>query len=722
MIPMRLPRAAFVAVVLSSASVVGAAASLWSRGGPEGASVTVLADDPQSPQTVYAASYDGGIWKTTDGAAHWKPAYGGLPTLYGHFAPINAIAVDPAVSSRVYAAMNIGLYESDDSGTSWSESGASVLKGKFLNAIAIDPNSSSTVFVGTSSGVYVSTDAGVNWKPSNAGLVDGSGHTPGVESLVVNPAVSSSIIAGTNGAGTFLSTNGGQSWTKFGGTALDDVDVTGLMADPGNIDSVYALSPEIGLLHLVPSGSAGAAAVVRGDAGQNWANLVDDNWVKFIEQTEECGGSPCFQVFILLLFRGPKPLLAASPAPFASGSVTEMLVGTSGRGIFHSLDDGSTFTAINDGLPSSAISSIVGDPSSLTRYAGSGVAGVAKTTDDARWSAANTGLFAAEVYSLAASKSSPSIVYAATDASIFKSSDAGVSWQNLTSVGVDQQVWPVLAVDPTNPSVVYAATDEKGVIKTSNGGGSWTAMQTGLTTTAIGALAIDPTAHATIYAATVDGMYGSVDGAAHWTLLSADVSDMHALAIDPVAHQTVYTGGFGGVFRSTDGGANWSRISGSNPFVDSSGVAGIAVDPSSHTTVYVANQQGIWKTSDGGASWRNLTAGLPDTLEPSVSAVAITPGTPSTIYIAFVGVVRGAGNGVYKSTNGGASWTAVEPGLDDAGVDALAVSSGSSPILYAGTLGGGVFRSPPAAAPPPPGKRRIIPVQTAQPVPAERPH
>jgi photosystem II stability/assembly factor-like uncharacterized protein len=190
---------------------------------------------------------------------------------------------------------------------------------------------------------------------------------------------------------------------------------------------------------------------------------------------------------------------------------------------------------------------------------------------------------------------------------------------------------------------------------------------------------------------------------------------VHALAIDPVSHQTIYAGGFGGVFRSTDGGTSWSRISGSNGFVDSSGTAGIAVDTASHTNVYVADQQGIWKTSDGGASWNNLTPGLPDAILPSVSAVVIAPGTPSTIFVAFVGVIRGPGNGVYRSTNGGASWTAVEPGLDNAGVQALAISAGSTPILYAGTVGGGVFRSPAAAPPPPPGKRRIIPVHPAPP-------
>jgi hypothetical protein len=54
-------------------------------------------------------------------------------------------------------------------------------------------------------------------------------------------------------------------------------------------------------------------------------------------------------------------------------------------------------------------------------------------------------------------------------------------------------------------------------------------------------------------------------------------------------------------------------------------------------------------------------------------------------------------------------------------VAALAVSSGSSPILYAGTVGGGVFRSPAAEPPPPPGKRKVIPVHPAPPKKVKEP-
>lgn len=463
-----------------------AASSLWSVGGPGGGSISVLAMDPQHATTIYAGTADGGIWKTTDATAHWTPALAGLPMFAGHPLPINAIAVDPTVASRAYAATNRGLFKTDDGGTSWTQTGASVLEG-FLNVIGINPTSSSTVFVGTSSGIFVSADAGANWSPSNTGLVDGQGQTPTVLSLLINPDVSSSMIAGTRDAGTFLSTDGGQSWKKFGGTALDGVDVTGLVVDPENIASVYALSPELGVFRTAPPSNATVSAIVRDEGENDWESLLDDLFLDVFEE-EICGGSPCFAEFLLLYFFSPTS--AAAPAPFASGNLPEFMVGTSGLGIFHSIDGGATFTAINDGLPSFGVSAIAGVGSSSTRYAGFGGAGVAKTTDDAHWTTANNGLLASEVGAVAVAPSSPTIVYAVTGSSIFKSFDAGVSWQNLTSIGIDQQLFPALAVDPTNSSIVYAASDEKGVIKTSNGGSSWSASNTGISTTGVDSFAI----------------------------------------------------------------------------------------------------------------------------------------------------------------------------------------------------------------------------------------
>jgi photosystem II stability/assembly factor-like uncharacterized protein len=380
------------------------------------------------------------------------------------------------------------------------------------------------------------------------------------------------------------------------------------------------------------------------------------------------------------------------------------------------VDGGATVSPINSGLPSLAISAIAGDSESLTRYAGTGDAGVAKTTDDAHWAAANTGLYASEISAVATAKSSSNIVYAATEAQIFKSIDSGVSWRNLTSIGVDQQVFPALAVDPTNPSIVYSATDAQGVIKSTNGGSSWSASNTGITTTGVDSFAIVPSSPQTIYAGTDGGIYKSTDGGAHWAALSgaSTLPTVRSLAIDPANVQTLFAGTDDGIFRSTDGGAHWTDVTGSNSFLQTQ-IHQIAIDPAAHTHVYLATHNGVWKGTDGGAgSWTEIDFDIPSTSgQPDSPAIVIEPG--SKIDVAVVGTQIGPGNGVYRSTDGGTTWTALDAGLTIGDVQALALSSGSTPILYAGTVGGGVFRSPAAPPPPPPGKRKIIPAHPGLP-------
>ena len=684
--------------------------------------MTVLAADPQNPRTIYAGTLDGGIWKTTDGAAHWSPASDGLKRVSGGFVAIDSIVVDPVVSTRVYALPFIGLYKSDDGGRNWATIGAGVLDGLEVLAVAIDPKASSTIYAGTSRGVYVSRDAGVTWTPSNSGLVAaGAGgaskagvqlNPPSVSAVAVSPQDSASVMVGTQGAGTFASGDGGATWTKCGGNSVDDLDAGKFDLIPGLAPGVYEFTPEAGLYDLVPGPGLRLEEWLLG----HWEKLEGD-------ARDICFDSPCEEDAEILLLP-PAPLSTESFHPFASGPAFEIIVATSGRGVYHSLDGGGTFTPINDGLPSLAVASIIGDSATLTRWAGSGVAGVARTTDDAHWTIANTGLFAAEVYALAAANSSPATVYAATESQVLKSANAGVSWQNLPAIGFDQQVWPALAVDPTNSSIVYAATDEKGVIKSTDGGASWHATNSGIPTTAIEAFAIVPSSPQTVYAGTDGGIFKSADGGAHWTLANPDtpMPTVRSLAIDPASVQTLFAGTDRGVFRSTDGGAHWSGVSGANPFLAIAQVHGIGVDPTAHTHVYLATSRGFWKSDDGGTTWTESDAGLPSTAgQPNVPAVAIEPGSPSKIDVASMGFVTGEGDGVYRSSDGGTTWTALDAGLAHGGVDALAVSSGSSPILYAGTVGGGVFRSPAAEPPPPPGKRRVIPVHPAPPARVSKP-
>jgi hypothetical protein len=115
-------------------------------------------------------------------------------------------------------------------------------------------------------------------------------------------------------------------------------------------------------------------------------------------------------------------------------------------------------------------------------------------------------------------------------------------------------------------------------------------------------------------------------------------------------------------------------------------VYSLAIDPSTPATVYVGTYGGeVFKSTDGGGSWSAVSAGLGGAI---VYSLAIDPSTPATVYAGT------QGGGVFKTTNGGGSWSAVNTGLGGATVYSLAIDPSSPATVYAGTYGGGgVFES-----------------------------
>ena len=114
-------------------------------------------------------------------------------------------------------------------------------------------------------------------------------------------------------------------------------------------------------------------------------------------------------------------------------------------------------------------------------------------------------------------------------------------------------------------------------------------------------------------------------------------------------------------------------------------VYALAIDPATPSTLYAGTGGGgVFKSTNGGAAWSAVNTGLTSTV---VNALAIDPVTPSTLY---AGTRDG---GVFKSTNAGANWSAVNTGVTNGYIHALAIDPATPATLYAGTQGGGVFKS-----------------------------
>src|SRR2546426_498786 len=199
-----------------------------------------------------------------------------------------------------------------------------------------------------------------------------------------------------------------------------------------------------------------------------------------------------------------------------------------------------------------------------------------------------------------------------------------------------------------------------------------------------------------------DGDLKSTAGGAAWSARTTGLPNVPivSLAIDPQSPFTLYAGSkFHGVFKSTDGSGSWSEVNAG--LTDTDIYAGdsdirvnaIAIDPQTPTTLYAGKYAGVdrsvFKSTDGGGSWSR--SGL--TSIYYVLSLAIDPQTPTTLHAGTLVDRDSEGRGVCTSIDGGITWSAINIGLTNLFVNALTIDSQTPSILYAGTAGGGVFKS-----------------------------
>jgi hypothetical protein len=157
----------------------------------------LLVVDPQTPTTLYAGFGgfrnvfgSGRLYKSVDGGSDWVPAMEGLTS-------VAALAIDPQVTSTIYAGSGREVFKSTNGGGSWSPSSTG-LSAQDVVALAVHPDAPSIVFAGTyGGGVFRSTDNGASWSS-----MDKQPPNLRVRALAIN-ARSDTLYAGTDGAGVF---------------------------------------------------------------------------------------------------------------------------------------------------------------------------------------------------------------------------------------------------------------------------------------------------------------------------------------------------------------------------------------------------------------------------------------------------------------------------------------------------------------------------------------
>ncbi len=231
----------------------------------------------------------------------------------------------------------------------------------------------------------------------------------------------------------------------------------------------------------------------------------------------------------------------------------------------------------------------------------------------------------------------------ATGGGVWKTTDAGNSWRNITDGFIGTGSVGDVEVAPSDPNVVYVGMGEADIRGNFSHG---------------------------------DGMYKSVDAGETWTHIGLeDTRQIGRVAVHPDDPNTVFVAALGhvfgpnaqrGVFRSTDGGETWQKMLYIN---DRTGAVDVRFDPVNPRIIYAGLWQvhrtpwslssggehsGLYRSRDGGETWQELTSGLPRGIKGKIS-VAPSPAQRNLVYA----MVEAEDGGVFRSSNGGDSWRRV---------------------------------------------------------------
>ena len=275
-----------------------------------------------------------------------------------------------------------------------------------------------------------------------------------------------------------------------------------------------------------------------------------------------------------------------------------------------------------------------------------------------------------DVTSLAFDPTTPTTLYAATDyGDVYKSEDGGATWRYLRQSREVRGF--LLAIAPTTPTTLYVY-GRRGVYKSADGGATWRAVNRGLELgemNSVSALSIDPTNSRVVFAGTRNGVYKSTDGGESWRKAEGYFPEINALSIDPTNSQVIVAGTRNGVYKSTDGGETWDRIS-------TWRANALSIDPANPQVIVAAVSDGVIRSADGGETWRSAD-GLPAKPAKDVSSLLRAP--TGVMYVSYWEDC----SHLYRSTDGGATWSRVDIILLASPLDRCPRGSGRTLLLLA---------------------------------------
>ncbi|MDX1625348.1 MAG: hypothetical protein R3323_02435, partial [Wenzhouxiangellaceae bacterium] len=732
-------------LITGAAVTANAGLGIWTSAGPNGGRVISVLAGPSTPNVFYAATR-GGVFKSIDGGLTWSDANAGIDRQLN-----GLLAHSRTAPNTLYAFGVRKVYHSSDGAASWSERSPSpglLPADTGIVAVATSPTTPGRLFIALSNGDLLRSDnSGLTWNGLSGVLPLGAAEA--IRSLAshpVNPGELLVAVEDTSPSGAhrvFRVTGAGSMGTAtataipcpagcpWESQSLRDIEFHGM---GGRVWATgqggAARSDDFGATWTLTAGGFGQAisvhpadatrAIVAGGTGVVFT--VDDGltWSAASSFVGNGIGLPAQSTDVV-------------HDPFSPGF---QLVGTQANGVYRNISSGSdVWVPQVTGMNARNIRAVAKGPANRL-HAGVGdsfgatFASFLSNSFPISWGPAYTGLEADQLRAVEVDPNDTSVVYGGGsffpqsdgmggfvngNGGIYKSTDGGSTWTTVDN-GIpltgpfDQSLFGTVRaveidetsqVGGTGPSQkllaggsgrfivddcsaatpVFTQQSERIFVST-DAGASWSPSESGL-----GGAECSDQGRA-IYASVVQIVQSTVDPLDYWAAtFIGGLSDSDA----PSVVQN-------GVFRSTDGGATWSHASMGLPRVNgisgttAANILSLAFDPTDPAgqTLYASSNDDflgtVYKTTDGGSTWTFAGSGLTNR---DVRDLRVDP-TSGDVYAAAADPTSSGDGGVFVSQDGGASWSSISTGFPASAVATKLEldTTGLNLLLHAGTTRG----------------------------------
>jgi hypothetical protein len=670
--------------------------------------VISIAFDTTDPDTIYVGAANGGVWKTTDRGGSWSPK-----SDYQMSLAIGTLAIDPNNHLRIFAGTGQygaavgtfygnGILYSDNGGDSWSELATGTFQRDEISRLLFDPTdaTSQRMFLSSRQGVYQSITGGTSWTLLRAGAAS--------DLVLIATGANVQLIAAFDGSGIFTATRTGttwSAWTQYTSASFPTAFQRIVLGQSRNHpDHIYAAFSN-------GSGIAGIAKTSNG--GTTWEFVTPPLYVDVTTKSTTAGSpdhthditltNGALTGGTLTYTSGPASagpahthtitLTAAQLATIRDGTGSVVITSSSASGHTHSfvLDrrrSGQTWYNFH-------ISPHPIDPNIV--YYGE-VSLWKTTTGNGPWT--QLPILHTDNHFFAFAPDDANQIWSVGDGGVYMSADAGATIQHRNR---DLQILEYISISqhPTWETIMIGGTQDNGTHRYT-GNPAWDAVDGGDG----GFTAIVPNLPSRMYHEYVSNIFYRSDangGSGTWVYKASGITGSaefySPFELDPSNPSTCYFGG-NQLWRSDNNADSWAAVT-STITTD---ITAIAVHPSDSNTIYVGTTNGrVYQVHKTGATWN-----IPDVTTTEITGV----GLPGGVYISDL-AVDGSGNiwlslasvlwsettgefsndHVYRRASGGGAWVSMSTGLAQANpVNCIVIDPADNNRLFCG-CDVGVFRT-----------------------------